>query len=97
MTYTEAAYTNIQNRSTSFSNISETILILIKKVKELENKFKVLSDLFNNIKKEVIIQKHNQEDIDYHLLRLEFFTEIPDDDFPTLISYLYGYPNYTYN
>ena len=71
---------NIQNRSTSSHDTSATIPTLIRKVKELENKFKVLSDLFNDIKEEVLIQKRNQGDIDYYLSKLEFFTEIPDDD-----------------
>ncbi|CAG8726483.1 11141_t:CDS:1, partial [Funneliformis mosseae] len=48
--------------------------------KELKNKFKVLSDLFNDIKEEVMIQKSIQEDINYHFSRLEYFAEIPDDD-----------------
>jgi hypothetical protein len=50
---------NIQNKSTPSYDTSDTIPTLIRKVKELENKFKVLSDLFNDIKEEVMIQKRN--------------------------------------
>ncbi|CAG8445672.1 16000_t:CDS:2 [Funneliformis mosseae] len=73
MTYAEAAHlkllinnkspsNNIQNRFTSFFDISKTIPLLVKKVKELENKFKLLFDLFNDIKKEVMIQKYDNVD-----------------------------------
>ncbi|CAG8440447.1 2375_t:CDS:2 [Funneliformis mosseae] len=66
MTYIETAYiklsinnklpsNNIQNRSALFPDTSETISTLNKKVKEFENKFKVLSDLFNNIKEEELM------------------------------------------
>ncbi|CAG8718478.1 13444_t:CDS:2 [Funneliformis mosseae] len=36
--------------------------------------------------KEVMIQKHNQGDIDYYLFKLEFFTEIPDDNIEEIVT-----------
>src|SRR4051794_40792435 len=76
MSYAQATYSrlptnnkspsnNDQNRTMSPSGNDEAILKLQKRVKDLKQQFKVLSEVFKDIKEEVMQQKHNQSDIDY--------------------------------
>ncbi|CAG8436988.1 14214_t:CDS:2, partial [Funneliformis mosseae] len=52
----------------------------LTRIDEIDNKLVLLSDKIISIKNEVLQQYHNQGDIDYHLSRLKFFTEILDKD-----------------
>jgi hypothetical protein len=71
---------NISRTHNTPSNTVDAIHSLIARIDNIDNKLMLLSDEIILIKNEVLEQRHNQGDIDHRLSRLEFFTEIPDDE-----------------
>ncbi|CAG8657150.1 5214_t:CDS:2 [Funneliformis mosseae] len=71
---------NINRNSNNSSNTVNAIQSLIVRIDDINNKLVLLSDEIIFIKNEILQQHHNQGDIDYHLSKLEIFTQILDDD-----------------